>query len=282
MKTAKRFFYLTLALIMIFIAFPSCTAAKSSYIVLDDNFGEEFYGVGFRLGDNALTLKVQSLIDAMIADGKFAEISTKWFGKDVSIKDAAFPRAIDQTNDESLNYVMNKGKLILGLDETFPPMGFRDAAGEIVGFDIDLAKEVCSRLGVELVLQNIDWASKEFELTSKSIDCIWNGMSITTERVAAMNITKPYIANRQVITVASDSGIATKADLAGKIVATQTGSAALDALNAATDVSATFKKIAEYASFDDAYLDLKAGSVDALVIDEVYIHYVIEQDNLKK
>jgi polar amino acid transport system substrate-binding protein len=157
-------------------------------------------------------------------------------------------------------------------------MGFRDAAGEIVGFDIDLAKEVCTRLGVELVLQPIEWAAKELELSSKSIDCIWNGMSITEERTAAMNISKPYIANRQVITVAADSGITGKAELAGKIVATQSGSAALDAINAAADLAATFT-IQEYAKYDDAYLDLKAGSVDALVIDEVYIRYVLEKDS---
>lgn len=279
MKTAKRFLYLALAIIMICVAFPSCKAAGADYIILDENFGEEFYGIGFRLDDNALTLKVQSLIDEMISDGTFAEISTKWFGKDVSIKDAAFPREIKETGDGSLDYIMNNGKLVLGLDETFPPMGFRDAAGEIVGFDVDLAKEVCTRLGVELVLQPIAWDSKELELSSKSIDCIWNGMSITEERTAAMNISKPYIANRQVIAVAADSGIADKAGLAGKIVATQSGSAALDAINAAPDILATFSKVTEYASFDDAYLDLKAGSVDALVIDEVYIRYVIEKDS---
>jgi ABC-type amino acid transport substrate-binding protein len=278
MKTFKRFIYLALALLITATALLSCSSEKKDYIVLDDHFGEEFYGIGFRLGDNTLTLKVQSILDEMIADGTFAEISTKWFGKDVSIKDASFPRAIEDTGDGSLDYILNNGKLILGLDESFPPMGFRDESGEIIGFDIDLAKEVCSRLGVELVLQPIEWSAKELELSSKSIDCIWNGMSITDERVAAMNITKPYIANRQVIAVAADSGIAAKADLAGKIVATQSGSAALDAINAATDISSTFAKIAEYASFDDAYLDLKAGSVDALVIDEVYIRYVIEND----
>ena len=279
MKTAKRFLFLALAIIMISVILPSCEATKSDFIILEDNFGEEFYGIGFRLDDNALTLKVQSIIDEMITDGTFSEISDKWFGKDVTIKDAAFPREIVETGDESLDYIMNNGKLILGLDETFPPMGFRDDKGEIVGFDIDLAKEVCTRLGVELVLQPISWDAKELELSSKSIDCIWNGMSITEERTAAMNITKPYIANRQVVTVAADSGIADKAGLAGKIVATQSGSAALDAINAATDVVSTFSKVAEYASYDDAYLDLKAGSVDALVIDEVYIRYVIEQDS---
>lgn len=279
MKTVKKFLYLTLAVVMICAAFSSCQAAGGDYIVLEENFGEEFYGIGFRLDDNALTLKVQSLIDEMIADGTFAEISDKWFGKDVSVKDAAFPREIKETGDGSLDYILNNGKLILGLDETFPPMGFRDDKGEIVGFDIDLAKEVCTRLGVELVLQPIEWSAKELELSSKSIDCIWNGMTITEERIAAMNISKPYIANRQVITVAADSGIADKAGLAGKIVATQSGSAALDAINATPDLSATFSKVVEYASFDDAYLDLKAGSVDALVIDEVYIRYVIEKDS---
>ena len=160
-------------------------------------------------------------------------------------------------------------------------MGYRDANGDIVGFDIDLATEVCARLGIKLKLQPIDWNSKEMELSTKSIDCIWNGMSITDERVENMNISKPYIANRQVIVTANDSGIAVKADLNGKKVATQAGSAALEAINAEAEAAGSadaFGKVTEYASFDDAWLDLKAGTVDALVIDEVYIRYVMEND----
>ncbi|MBR4292254.1 MAG: transporter substrate-binding domain-containing protein [Clostridia bacterium] len=280
----KRILTLVLAVLLTASLLVSCQGAKTAkdFTIIEENFGEEFYGIGFRKGDNALTLKVQETIDAMIADGKFAEISNKWFGKDVAVANAAFPRAIEEVEgDTSLEYILNKGELILGLDETFPPMGYRDANGDIVGFDIDLATEVCARLGIKLKLQPIDWNAKEMELSTKSIDCIWNGMSITDERVENMNISKPYIANRQVVVTANDSGIAVKADLNGKKVATQAGSAALDAINAEAEAAGNaeaFGKVTEYASFDDAWLDLKAGTVDALVIDEVYIRYVMEND----
>jgi ABC-type amino acid transport substrate-binding protein len=280
----KRILTLVLAVLLTASLLVSCQGAKTAkdFTIIEENFGEEFYGIGFRKGDNALTLKVQETLDAMIADGKFAEISNKWFGKDVAVANAAFPRAIEEVEgDTSLEYILDKGELILGLDETFPPMGYRDANGDIVGFDIDLATEVCARLGIKLKLQPIDWNAKEMELSTKSIDCIWNGMSITDERVENMNISKPYIANRQVVVTANDSGIAVKADLNGKKVATQAGSAALDAINAEAEAAGNaeaFGKIVEYASFDDAWLDLKAGTVDALVIDEVYIRYVMEND----
>jgi ABC-type amino acid transport substrate-binding protein len=280
----KRILTLVLAVLLTASLLVSCQGAKTAknFTIIEENFGEEFYGIGFRKGDNALTLKVQETLDAMIADGKLAEISNKWFGKDVAVANAAFPRAIEEVEgDTSLEYILDKGELILGLDETFPPMGYRDANGDIVGFDIDLATEVCARLGIKLKLQPIDWNAKEMELSTKSIDCIWNGMSITDERVENMNISKPYIANRQVVVTANDSGIAVKADLNGKKVATQAGSAALDAINAEAEAAGNaeaFGKVTEYASFDDAWLDLKAGTVDALVIDEVYIRYVMEND----
>lgn len=280
----KRILTLVLAVLLTASLLVSCQGAKTAkdFTIIEENFGEEFYGIGFRKGDNALTLAIQETLDAMIADGKFAEISNKWFGKDVAVANAAFPRAIEEVEgDTSLDYILDKGELILGLDETFPPMGYRDANGDIVGFDIDLATEVCARLGIKLKLQPIDWNSKEMELSTKSIDCIWNGMSITDERVENMNISKPYIANRQVIVTANDSGIAVKADLNGKKVATQAGSAALEAINAEAEAAGSadaFGKVTEYASFDDAWLDLKAGTVDALVIDEVYIRYVMEND----
>ena len=280
----KRILTLVLAVLLTASLLVSCQGAKTAkdFTIIEENFGEEFYGIGFRKGDNALTLKVQETLDAMIADGIFAEISNKWFGKDVAVANAAFPRAIEEVEgDTSLEYILDKGELILGLDETFPPMGYRDANGDIVGFDIDLATEVCARLGIKLKLQPIDWNAKEMELSTKSIDCIWNGMSITDERVENMNISKPYIANRQVVVTANDSGIAVKADLNGKKVATQAGSAALDAINAEAEAAGNaeaFGKVTEYASFDDAWLDLKAGTVDALVIDEVYIRYVMEND----
>ena len=213
----------------------------------------------------------------MIADGTAAKISTDWFGEDTVLKDQQFPRAIENTGDDSLQKILDKGEIILGLDVGFKPMGFYDDAGNIVGFDIDLAKEVASRLGVALKLQPIDWNSKEMELSAGNIDMIWNGMSITPERAENMNISKPYLNNRMVIIAAADSGIAAKADLSGKKVAVQAGSSALDCINAEPDVAATFT-ISEYPDNPTAFLDLKAGRVDALVVDEVVGLNLISED----
>ncbi len=249
------------------------------YTVLSEDFGAENYAIGFRRGDDALAKKVSDILAEMTADGKAGEIAKKWFGSDVMLRDPEYPRELnEEKGDASLQYILDKGELILGLDETFPPMGYRDANGDIIGFDIDLATEVCSRLGVKLKLQPINWDSKEMELNGKTIDCIWNGMSITDERISGMDLSTPYIANKQIIIVKSDSGISTKADLAGKTVGAQQGSSAVDAISAEPDVKASFGSLNEYASNDEAFLDLKAGRIDVLVVDEVYGRYMISQD----
>ena len=250
-----------------------------NYTVLSEDFGAENYAIGFRRGDDALAKKVSDILAEMTADGKAGEIAKKWFGSDVMLRDPEYPRELnEEKGDASLQYILDKGELILGLDETFPPMGYRDANGDIIGFDIDLATEVCSRLGVKLKLQPINWDSKEMELNGKTIDCIWNGMSITDERISGMDLSTPYIANKQIIIVKSDSGISTKADLAGKTVGAQQGSSAVDAISAEPDVKASFGSLNEYASNDEAFLDLKAGRIDVLVVDEVYGRYMISQD----
>ena len=278
----RRILIMALSLIMALAMLAGCSGGDGKkYIVLEENFGEESFSVGMRLGDNALTLKFQEIMDAMIADGKADEIAQKWFGENVVLKGVDFPRAIDAAaaDDTSLQYILDKGTLILGLDENFPPMGYRDESGEIVGFDIDLAKEVATRLGVELVIQPIDWAAKEMELQNKNIDVIWNGMSVTEERTANMNLSKPYLANRQIIIVPEGSDIKTKADLAGKKVAIQAGSSALDAVNADAATAAIIGELVEFADNNSAFLDLKAGRVDAFVVDETYGRYLIANND---
>ncbi len=122
--------------------------------------------------------------------------------------------------DESLNKVKAAGEFVLGLDDSFPPMGFRDKDNNIVGFDIDLATEVCARLGVKLKTQPISWDAKEQELNTGKIDCIWNGMSVDSARAKAMNLSDPYLKNRMIFTV-KDKALANLAALAGKKIAVQ-------------------------------------------------------------
>ena len=185
--------------------------------------------------------------------------------------------ALAESTDGSIEYILEKGTLVLGLDDTFPPMGFRDDENNIVGYDIDLAAEVCARLGVELVCQPIDWASKEMELSSKNIDCIWNGMSITEERLASMSMSLPYMNNQIVLVVKDGNGFASIDDLAGKKIGVQSGSFAEEVLET-YDQYADFYASVNVLPYDEyltALMDLQQGGVDAVLIDLVVAEYRI-------
>ena len=181
--------------------------------------------------------------------------------------------------DTGLADVLAKGKLIMGFDEAYPPMGFVDENGEHVGFDIDLAKEVTKRMGVELVLQPISWDAKELELSGGNIDCIWSGLTITAERKEQMLFTMPYLANEQIMVVMADSGIASLADTAGKVLGTQAGSASVDVLEANPDVKNALAEIALSDDFVAALMDLRLGGIDVLLIDSVVGNYYITQQD---
>lgn len=181
--------------------------------------------------------------------------------------------------DTGLADVKAKGTLVMGFDEEYPPMGFVDENGEYVGFDIDLAKEVTDRLGVELVLQPISWDSKELELSGKNIDCIWSGLTMTPERIEQMTFSIPYLANEQILVVRSDSGIASEADLSGKVLGTQAGSSSVDVLNANPDLMAAIGEPQLYDDFVTALMNLKLGGIDVLLIDSVVGNYYIAQQD---
>jgi len=170
--------------------------------------------------------------------------------------------------DDSLKKITDAGKLVLGLDDAYPPYGYKDEDGVIKGFDIDLAKEVCSRMGVELVTQPINWDTKVVELNNGNIDCIWSGFTITEELKKQVNFTDPYVNNRQIIVVAAGSDIKSKADLSGKLVGVQAGSSAIEAIDAEADVKATFKELIEIKDNVTALIELKNGTVEAVVLDE--------------
>ncbi len=271
----KKLLASLLALVLSVTALASCGKTEKTYITLPEDFGSEEYAIGFRPGDVALAKEVQRILDEMCADGTAEEISNKWFGTNLIVSDRDYPRDEEvSADDTSLEDLKSRGKFILGLDDSFPPMGFRDEDNEIVGVDIDLAAEVCKRMGVELVVQPIDWDSKELELTSGKIDCIWNGMTVTDDRVAAMFLTKPYLDNRQVIIVEEGSKISQVSDLAGKTVGLQKGSSAREAFDA-NAIASEVKDVVEYEDNVEAFLDLQAGRIDALLVDEVAGNYII-------
>lgn len=168
----------------------------------------------------------------------------------------------------------DKDTLIVGLDDTFAPMGFRDEKGELVGFDIDLAKEVGKEIGKKVEFKPINWDSKDMELKSKNIDCIWNGMSKTPEREKAMSLSKKYLDNKIVLMTSKDGiDVSKDDDLKKYNIGTQADSSALEMLKKNSKYSEFKDKITEYKSYDDAILDMKAGRLDLIVIDQVLGEY---------
>mgnify|MGYP005919884311 FL=1 len=170
------------------------------------------------------------------------------------------------------------GTLIVGFDQDFPPMGFVGDDGEYTGFDLDLAKEVAKRLDLEYKAQPIAWDSKDMELESGNIDCIWNGFTITG-REDDYTWTTPYMANKQVFVVANDSDIKSQADLAGKVVEVQADSSAEAALKENQDLANTFGQLLTTPDYNTAFMDLEQGAVDAVAMDVIVAGYQIKQRN---
>lgn len=183
------------------------------------------------------------------------------------------------TADESWNVIAGAGKLVLGLDDAFPPMGFVDTqTGELTGFDIDVATEACKRLGIELVAQPIDWDNKSAELNNGSVDCLWNGFSKTPERDEEFTLSIPYMKNDQIILVKSDSTYKGLADLAGKIVGVQADSSAEVALNKNPDFKNSLKEIIQIDDYSKAVMEIQNGTIDAIAIDEVVARYYLQNN----
>ena len=171
-----------------------------------------------------------------------------------------------------------KKKIVIGLDDSFPPMGFRDDKNNIVGFDIDMAKEASKRLGMEVEFKPIDWSSKEAELSSKRIDALWNGMNITEERKKNVLFSDPYMESKQLIFVLAGSPIKGAADLAGKVVAVQQSSIGEEVVAKDEKLKASLKDFKKYPDCIAAFMDLKAGRVDAVVTDEILGRYYMSKE----
>lgn len=167
--------------------------------------------------------------------------------------------------------------LIVGLDDSFPPMGFRNEENEIVGFDIDIAKAVADKLGVELKLQPISWAEKEQELDSGNIDCIWNGFAYNEERAETMTLSKGYISSKNIFVLKENSTVKTQEELIGKKIGVQSGSIQEQDLEASE-----FAENVEIISYSDnltAFMDLETGGIDAIFCSSIIGNYLITSKN---
>lgn len=220
----------------------------------------------------AKLIAVMALVPAMLA-GCGNSSSTADETTTAADTDAAAVTEEATGEDNSLQKVLDSGEFILGLDATFKPMGYTDENDEIVGFDIDCAEEVCARLGVKLVKQPIDWDTKEQDLDSGKIDCIWNGMSINASRQEVMNLSEPYMKNEMVFVVTAGSAIASQTDLDGKTVAVQSGSTAQEILeNAGLNITEN-----ALATNVECLQQLELNLVDAVFMDSVVANYEIKE-----
>ena len=205
------------------------------------------------------------LVTAMAATTVLAGCGSKDSGSSDSGKKSAKESKVENDDDT----------LIVGFDASFPPYGYKDDSGEYVGFDLDLAQEVCDRNDWKLVKQPIDWDSKDAELNSETIDCIWNGFTMNG-REDDYTWSDPYIDNKQVVVVRSDSGIDDFSGLKGKHVEVQTDSSALAALEGdQKDLAATFADLNQVAEYNTAFMDLESGACDAIAMDIGVANYQV-------
>ncbi len=178
------------------------------------------------------------------------------------------------SDDVSLQKVLDSGKFVLGLDATFKPMGYTNENDEIVGFDIDVAEEVCARMGVELVKEGINWDTKEQDLNAGRIDCIWNGMSVSPSRAEEMNLSEPYMTNAMVFVVPASSEVENMEQLADKVIGVQNGSTA-ETILMDSNIASTITE-QPMATNIEALQQMELGIVDAVFLDSVVANYEIK------
>ena len=242
------------------------------FMMLEDRLSSEEYGIGFKKGNTELRDKVQVTLLDMLADGTFDGIAEKW-----GLEESICLTADDEVQEET---AADDNTFVVGFDAEFPPYGYKNDDGEYVGFDLDLAQEVCDRNGWILKKQPIEWNSKDMELNSGSISCIWNGFTMNG-REDAYTWTTPYVDNSQVVVVRKDSGITQLSDLSGKVVAVQADSSALAALtgeDASEEnlaLAETFKDLQQVGDYNSAFMNLESGAVNAICMDIGVANYEI-------
>ena len=240
--------------------------------MLDEHISSEEYGVGFLKGNTELRDQVQETLYEMVNDHTFSQIAADWGLSDAVCLTA--PAAAAESDGRTT--------FTVGFDAEFPPYGYQDASGEYVGFDLSLADEVCKRRGWTLVKQPIDWNSKDMELETGAIDCIWNGFTING-RESDYTWSSAYVDNSQVVVVRDDSDIKAISDLSGKTVAVQADSSALaaftgeDAEEKNIELAKSFKELQQVGDYNSAFLNLESGAVDAICMDIGVAKYEIEK-----
>lgn len=205
----------------------------------------------------------------------------KWMGM-VLVGSLFVLGACGKGEEKPLESAAEKKTVIVGLDDTFVPMGFRDESGELTGFDVELAQALFALDGTKVTFQPIDWSLKETELANQTIDMIWNGYSVTPEREEKVLFTDGYMKSSQVLVTKKTSDITTIAQMKDKKLGVQEGSSGYKALTDQPEELLDQVKDQDpvlYASFNEAFIDLEQGRIDGLLVDSVYAEYFLTQKN---
>lgn len=234
--------------------------------------GIEEYGMAFRKGSD-MVAKVDAITADLFADGSIAEMAETYDLTDSLVTEFVASTDSNPSGDSDYEYIKNKGTMVIGITD-FDPMNYKDENGEWIGFDTEYAKAVCAKLGVTPEFKEIVWENKELELETKSIDCVWNGMTITEAMLNAADVTGAYIKNYQVVVVKDAETFTSLESLKGKTVVAEAGSAGEKAAQADANLSESYKAVESQA---DALLQVKSGQADACVID-----YVMAKSMLSK
>jgi polar amino acid transport system substrate-binding protein len=242
---------------------------EENYNIFEDPSAVEPIAVGMRKTDTELAEEINTTLAELKEDGTYDDIYRKWFGSLTAVA--------SETDSQPEGEIPGQ-EFVIGLDDTFAPMGFRNEAGELVGFDIDLSQAAADLLGYTFTYQPIDWSVKEQELNSGNIDMIWNGYGVTPEREELVLMSDVYIEDTQiVVTRAEDEPIESLEDLIGKTVTTQSSSTALQIMEAEwpQEVLDGIEDLVLYPNYNNSFQDLDAGRVDAVVVGGVYGNYVV-------
>lgn len=183
-------------------------------------------------------------------------------------------------NTDTWQQLQHRGHVVIGIDDSFVPMGFRQKDGQLVGYDVDLARAVFAQYGLKVDFQTIDWSMKETELRNGTIDAIWNGYTITPQRQAKVAFSNPYLRNQQVLVTKRRQNITQFSGMSGKVLGLQTGSSAQSLVNQQPKVLKRYIKGApiQYDTFNDAFIDLNANRIQGLLIDQVYADYYVKHE----
>jgi len=266
----KKIFALIMAAVMCAAVFSGCdSSGEKSFtdlsMIQGVELGVEEYGIAFRTGSD-MVAKVDAITAELFKDGTIAALAKKYNLTDSLVPEFKASEDLSASAGGSdYEYIKNKGKFVVGITD-FDPMDYKDANGEWIGFDAEYAKAVAAKLGLTVEFKEIVWDNKEMELASKSIDCIWNGMTITDAIKNAADVTGAYIKNYQVVVVKDAKTYTSLESLSGKAVVAEAGSAGESAAKADPYLSVAYKAVESQA---DALLQVKSGAAKACVIDYI-------------